>query len=353
MGRAPVTDSPGVRRANGGRAMHVAIIGAGVIGRIHARNVAAHPDAGFAVICDRDADAAGSLAGQYGVSSVHSVDEALACNPDCVIIASSTASHGEVATACIAAGVPFLCEKPLASDQETARRIVVSARQVGLVAATAFNRRFDADYSGIRTAVAAGKIGRVEAVLVTSRTASPPSVDFARTSGGLFGEKGAHFFDLARWITGEHPVELFAMGSALVNPSFADIGEVDTAMITMRMPSGALCQFDFSWRAAYGQDERIEVNGSLGMLQTIQEPVGRVLRSGSEGQSRHGLMPTWQERFAPTYVQELHAFLNAVRSGDASGLPSLEDGLAAQQISDAARESVRLAQPVRLTSRRN
>ena len=280
--------------------MQIAVIGAGAIGRIHAGNVAAHPEAGLAAVCDTNPEAAKSLASQFDALSVHSVEEALNRNPDGVIIASSTASHGKVAAACISAHVPFLCEKPLASDQETANRVVASARRAGLVAAIAFNRRFDTEYASIRKAISAGEIGRVEVILMTSRTASPPSVEFTRTSGGLFAEKGAHFYDLARWFTREHPVELFAMGSVLVNAAFADIGEADTAMITMRMPSGTLCQFDFSWRAAYGQDERVEVNGSLGMLQTIQEPVGRVLNTGKGGQSRHGLMPTWQERFART-----------------------------------------------------
>lgn len=328
--------------------MRLAVIGAGAIGRVHARNVAAHRESTLAIVCDKNTEAAETTADQFGSSAVQSVEEALHGNLDGAIISSSTSSHGEIAAACIAAGVPFLCEKPLASDLEAAREIVAAARRAGLVAATAFNRRFDAGYAGIKAAVSAGEIGRVEAILMTSRTASPPSVEFTRTSGGLFGEKGAHFYDLARWITGEHPVDLFAMGSVLVNPAFADIGEVDTAMITMRMPSGSLCQFDFSWRAAYGQDERVEVNGSLGMLQTFQEPVGRFLRSKINGQSQDGPMPTWHERFAPTYAEELHSFLGAIRSGDASGLPSLEDGLAAQQIADAAKESLRIAQPVRL-----
>ena len=333
--------------------MRIAVIGAGAIGRIHARNVAAHPEARLAVVCDTNPDAAKSLATQFGALNVHSVDEALNCSPDGVIVASSTASHGKVAAACIAAHVPFLCEKPLASDLETAHLIVASARRAGVVAATAFNRRFDTGYASIRKSISAGEIGRVEVILMTSRTASPPSVEFTRKSGGLFGEKGAHFYDLARWFTGEHPVELFAMGSVLVDSAFADIGEADTAMITMRMPSGTLCQFDFSWRAAYGQDERVEVNGSLGMLQTIQGPVGRVLKSGAGGQSRDGLMPTWQERFARTYADELHGFLGAIRSGDSSGLPSLEDGLAAQQIADAAGRSMRTSRPVRLADRQD
>ncbi len=328
--------------------MRLAVIGAGAVGRVHARNIAAHREATLAIVCDKNPDAAEATADEFGSLAVRSVEEALEADLDGAIISSSTSSHGEVAAACIAAGVPFLCEKPLASDLATAHHIVNAARGAGLVAATAFNRRFDAGYAGIRAAVSAGEIGRVEAVLMTSRTASPPSVEFTRTSGGLFGEKGAHFYDLARWITGEHPVELYAMGSALVNPSFAEIGEVDTAMVTMRMPSGALCQFDFSWRAAYGQDERVEVNGSLGMLQAIQKPAGRIRRSTAEGQSQGGLMPTWYERFAPTYGDELHSFLGAIRSGDTSGLPSLDDGLAAQQIADAAKESLRLSQPVRL-----
>jgi len=269
-----------------------------------------------------------------------------------VIIASSTASHGDVATACIGAGKPFLCEKPLARDLDTARQIAAQANEAGIVAATAFNRRFDAGYSGIRDAVQAGQIGKVETLSITSRTASPPTVEFTRTSGGLFGEKGAHFYDLARWITGENPTELFAMGSALVNPDFASIGEVDTALITMRMPSGALCQFDFSWRAAYGQDERLEANGSGGMLRTFQQPVGQFRRNTADGEIQDGLMPTWYQRFAPTYATELDVFLSAIESGDASALPSLDDGCHAQMIADCAKESVATGRPVQLVSAR-
>lgn len=324
----------------------IAVIGAGAIGRVHAQNVEAHPHAELIAICDTNRKAAAELSERRGGVAVVSIEEALRLEPDAVIIASSTSSHGAVAAACIAAQKPFLCEKPLASDLQSAERIAADASHAGIVAATAFNRRLDAGYAGIRNAVAAGEIGRIESILITSRTASPPTLEFARTSGGLFGEKGAHFYDLARWITGEDPISLFAMGSAIVNPKFAEIGEVDTAMITMKMPSGTLCNFDFSWRAAYGQDERLEVNGSLGMLRTSQEPVGRFLRTSASGEMRDGLMPTWYERFAPTYASELDLFLASVTSGEVKGLASLEDGCAAQRITDAARESARTSRMV-------
>ncbi len=326
----------------------LALIGAGSIGRVHAANIARHPLAELVSVCDPTAGAAAKIASEHGGEGVASVKEALAFAPDGAIIASSTASHGMVAQACIDAAVPFLCEKPLASDVETANRIADLAESAGLVAATAFNRRLDAGYSGIRQAVHGGKIGQVEALLFTSRTASPPTVEFTRTSGGLFGEKGAHFFDLARWITGEDPAELFAMGSAQINPEFATIGEVDTAMVTIRMPSGTLCQFDFSWRAAYGQDERLEVNGSLGMLTTFQEPVERFRSHTREGEFQGGLLPTWYERFAPTYAEELDRFIAAISSGHISTLPSLRDGCKAQAISDAARESAATGRMIRM-----
>ncbi len=329
-------------------ALRLALIGAGSIGHVHAPNIAAHPRAEMLAICDARFDAAAKLATTHGGNPVTTVKEALALEPDGAIIASSTASHGLIAQACIEAGIPFLCEKPLASDLATARQMAEQAADLNLCAATAFNRRFDKGYRGIRDAIHAGDIGNVETLVFTSRTANPPTVEFTRTSGGLFGEKGAHFFDLARWITGEEPVELFAMGSALINPDFVQIGEVDTAMVTMRMPSGALCQFDFSWRAAYGQDERLEVNGSGGMLTTFQEPVDRFRRHSAQGAFQGGLLPTWFQRFAPTYETELDLFISAVESGERSGLPTLDDGCQAQAISDSAKESVATGRLVRL-----
>ena len=192
-------------------AVKLALIGAGSIGSVHARNIAANSETVLATVCDIDISSAEALCGNYGGMPTATIHEALLQEPQGVIIASSTASHGEVAQACIDAGLPFLCEKPLASDLQTARQIALKADRAGTLAVMAFNRRFDMGYKGIRDAVRAGDVGKVEALLITSRTASPPTVEFTQTSGGLFGEKGAHFYDLARWITGEDPVELFAM----------------------------------------------------------------------------------------------------------------------------------------------
>jgi myo-inositol 2-dehydrogenase/D-chiro-inositol 1-dehydrogenase len=319
--------------------LNVAVVGLGAVGRIHVANLAASQSANLSAVCDIRAEVANEFATRHGVQAFDSVSDVLASGSDALIIASSTASHGDVAQACISAGVPFLCEKPLARDLESAITTAAAAKASGLMAATALNRRFDVQYTGVRDALRNGDIGQPEILCFTSRSGTPPSVKFTLTSGGLFGEKGSHFFDLARWISGEDPIELFAMGSVMINQGFAEIGEADTALIMMRMPSGLLCRFDFSWRSAYGQDERLELHGSRAMLQTRQAPVGSFLRLDGEGLTHPGLMPTWQDRFADTYKQELDAFVTACETGKRPVLASLEDGVAAQRIAEAAKRS--------------
>jgi myo-inositol 2-dehydrogenase/D-chiro-inositol 1-dehydrogenase len=325
----------------------VALIGAGTIGAVHAANLAAHPRVRFNWVYDARPAAALALAEKHGARVARSLEEALE-DADAAIIASSTASHGEVANACIAAGKAFLCEKPLAKDLGAALRIVRAAGEAGIAAAIGFNRRLDRGYAAIRDAVAGGEIGRLEAILITSRSAAPPTVQSVQATGGLLGEKGSHFYDLACWIAGESPVELHAMGSALVDPAFAAIGEVDVAMITLAMPSGALCQLDFSWRAAYGQDERLEAVGALGMLQTAQAPDAPFSRFGSAGMTQAAPLPGWLARFAPTYAEELDRFVRALEAGRAPDLPTLEDGLRAQRLAEAAARSIREGRRVRL-----
>jgi len=330
--------------------LNLSVIGAGAIGRIHAQNIAMNSSTQLSFVCDTNLEAASTLSSQYGGVAVKSLEDALGDEVDGVIIASSTASHGDVAKACVKAGKPFLCEKPLARDQSTAAEIVESVRSANLIAGVAFNRRFDPQYSGIRSAVANGEIGPVESIHITSRTASAPTVEFLQSSGGLFGEKGSHFYDLVRWITGEHPVEVFTMGAALINPRFADVGEMDTAVISMRLPSGVLCQFNFSWRAAYGQDERLEVFGAQGMLQNRQEPTEPFTRFTASGMAHNGLMPTWYARFKGTYRIELEAFCKAIETASQGELPSLVDGLAVQQLADAVKQSARGGLPIPITT---
>lgn len=318
----------------------IAVVGLGAVGKIHVANVIAHGEAELSAICDSRPEAVKAISEKSDAKATSDVAELLDTQPDAVIISSSTASHGEVVGECVSAGIPFLCEKPLAQDVCSAAKIVASVEARGLVAATALNRRFHPQYAALRDAALAGEIGQCELLCFTSRSTAPPTVEFSRTSGGLFAEKGSHFFDLARWISGEEPEELTAMGAALVDPGFKEIGECDTAVVSLRMRNGILCRFDFSWRTAYGQDERIEIHGSHGLLTSHQDPVGTIVQADGRSVRKGNRLATWQERFAESYKMELDAFLSVLISGRPhSVLAELNDGLIAQRIGEAAKAS--------------
>ena len=292
------------------------LIGAGAIGRVHARNIAARADARLSWVVDCDASRGEALAGAYGARFSASAAGMLA-DPavDIVVIGSSTDVHEAHLLASVAAGKAILCEKPIADSLDRAANCLAAARAAKVLAAIGFNRRFDVHHRAVFERVRAGEIGEVELLHIVSRSfeASPPAA--AHRAGGLLREKGTHFYDLAHWMAGSEPVEVYAAGDCLFDAGYAEFGDVDTAALTLRFASGALATFSFSRRTSYGYDEMIEVFGSKGMLQSNrQRPRGVSLYQGTAIVD-DGIHPNWYERFAPTYVAELDALVAALRAG--------------------------------------
>jgi myo-inositol 2-dehydrogenase/D-chiro-inositol 1-dehydrogenase len=323
-----------------------ALIGAGVIGRVHARNIAARPDARLCWVVDNDAPRGEALANAHGARFAASVDEMLADRAvQVVVIGSSTDVHEIHLLASVRAGKAVLCEKPIADSLDRARNCLDAARAANVIAAVGFNRRFDEQHRAVHDRIRAGEIGAVETVHIVSRSseATPPAA--AHRAGGMLREKGTHFYDLAHWMAGSEPVEVYAAGGCLFDRGYGAFGDVDTAALTLRFASGALATFNFSRRTSYGYDETIEVFGSKGMLQSCrQRPRGVSLYRG-EKVIDDGIYPTWYERFAPTYVAELDAVIAAVRSG-APVQPGLVDGMRAQAVAEAAVASLTEGKPV-------
>ncbi len=322
------------------------LIGAGVIGRVHARNIAGRPDAQLRWVVDSDAPRGNGLAAEYGARFCASVDDMLADpSVQVVVIGSSTDVHEAHLLASVRAGKAVLCEKPLADSLDGARSCLDAARAANVVAAIGFNRRFDVHHRAVFDRIRAGEIGAVENVHIVSRSsdASPPAA--AHRAGGMLREKGTHFYDLASWMVGSEPVEVYAAGACLFDPAYAAHGDVDSAALTLRFASGALATFSFSRRTAYGYDEMIEVFGSKGMLQSCRQRQRGVSLYQNDKVVDDGIHPTWYERFAPTYVALLDAVIEAVRAGTPVE-PSLEDGMRAQAVAEAAVASLAQCKPV-------
>ena len=325
-----------------------ALFGAGFIGKIHGANIAANPRATLQYVYDVNQAAAEQLAAQSGAKVAGSPEEIwAAADVDAVLIASSTNTHADLLSSAIAAKKPVYCEKPIDLAIDRVKAVVQAAHGSNLPILIGFSRRFDPNHLGVREAIQAGEIGKIELMHLTSRGPQPPPISYVKVSGGQFRDQTIHFFDLACWLAGEAPVEVYATGAALIDPAIGEAGDVDTSMLIMKMASGAFCHIDNSRRSAYGYDERIEVFGSAGMAQSNRKPTREVsLYTGTKVIS-DGLHPGWFERMEPSFRLALDAFITAVEGGN-STYPTLLDGLRAQLIAEAAIESLHTNQPVKI-----
>ena len=331
--------------------LNIAVIGAGRIGKIHAENLATRvPGARLAGVADVHAAAARALGAQLGVPCATADYRELLADPavEAVAICSSTDTHGRIIGEAAAAGKQIFCEKPIDHDLGRIREALAAVDKAGVILQVGFNRRFDPGFAKARELVAAGRIGQIHLVRVTSRDPGPPPIEYVKVSGGMFLDMTIHDFDMVRFLSGSEAVEVHAVGAVLVDPAIGEAGDIDTAVITMRLANGALATIDNSRQAVYGYDQRVEVFGSDGMV-TVgnRTPENHVLFTGDTVQSSKPLF-FFLERYQEAYLAEIRQFVEAVRNRTAPPVAG-KDGLMPVLMALAAARSLREGRPVPMT----
>lgn len=328
--------------------MRIAVLGAGRIGKIHGRNVAARPGVKLVAVADPHRPSAEELAAATG-AEVRDIDAAIAsADVDAVIIGTPTTTHADLIEKAARAGKAIFCEKPVDLSAERIVACLEVVKAAGVPLMIGFNRRFDPNFAALRRRLAAGAIGEVEIVTVLSRDPAPPPASYVATSGGIFRDMMIHDLDMARFLLGDdEPVEVHALGSALVDPEIGAAGDADTALVVMKTAAGRLVQISNSRRATYGYDQRIEVHGSKGMLRAGNVHESTIELASADGFCADPVQHFFLERYAEAYRAELATFVDCVEKGEAPS-PSGEDGLAAQRLADAATLSWKTGKPVRL-----
>ncbi|MFK7852805.1 MAG: inositol 2-dehydrogenase [Granulosicoccus sp.] len=327
--------------------LKVGLLGAGRIGAVHARAIASHPDCVLSSISDIYPESAEKLAAQFGAQAVTS-DEIIA-DPsiNAVLIATSTDTHSDLIEAATATGKAVLCEKPIDLSLERARACQSAVAERETPVMLGFNRRFDPSFSALQRAVAAGEIGKRELLSITSFDPSPPPIDYIKVSGGLFRDMMIHDFDMANFIMGTLPEIVTSTASSIVDPEIGKAGDVDTAVVTLSYSDGSLAVIKNSRRAAYGYDQRIELLGSEGLLQVENMIENTVVKSTTSGVTSAKPTYFFLERYMPAYEAEWDAFVKAINDG--ADLPvTINDGIAALAMAEAATQSAKSGLPVRL-----
>ena len=329
---------------------NVAGFGAGRIGRIHAGNLARLPGVSLKYVCDPFGDNAAQLAQQLGAQVATMDDALLDKSIDAVVIGSPTTTHSDLITRAAAAGKHIFCEKPVDLSVPRAVECGEKVRAAGVACMIGFQRRFDPTFNEVRRRIDAGQIGNPEMLVITSRDPGAPPVEYIKASGGIFRDMLIHDFDVFRWILcgdGDEAEWLSATGSVLTDPAVGEAGDFDSTAVTIRTRQGRLCQINTTRRAAYGYDQRFEVLGSDGMLQAGNHAPSEVRQWDASGIRADKPEAFFLQRYAAAYRLEIEHFFECLQTG-AAFRTTVHDGVKAQILADAAAESARSGQPVKL-----
>jgi myo-inositol 2-dehydrogenase/D-chiro-inositol 1-dehydrogenase len=325
-----------------------ALFGAGRIGRMHAENLVQRADAKLVYVVDTKPEAARALAEPLGARQADAETVWRDKDVNAVLIASSTASHADLSIAAAKAGKAIFCEKPVDLTLPKVEACIKAVNKARVPMFVGFNRRFDPSFRELKRRLDAGAIGKLEQVIITNRDPGLPELKFLATSGGLFLDFTIHDFDMARWLLGEEPVEVYARGAVLVDPRVkTEANDIDTAMVMLRTKSGRMGTIVNSRRAVYGYDQRIEAFGEKGMLRAGNLAPTTVVRSGSESTAADNPWPNFQTRYSAAYAAELTSFIQSVERGKPAEIPP-EDSRRVLLLCEAAAKSSQTGQPVKV-----
>lgn len=331
--------------------INIGIIGAGRIGKVHAESVMRFvKNATVKAIADPYMnDATIAWAKEMGINEIYTDYHKILEDKDIeiVLICSSTDTHSKISLEAISAGKHIFCEKPIDHDVNKIKEVMEALKNSNVKYQVGFNRRFDHNFMAAREAVKAGKIGDLNILKICSRDPGAPPVSYIKASGGIFLDMTIHDFDMVRFMSGDEVEEVYAIGGVLVDPAIGEAGDIDTAIITLKLKSGALAVIDNCRRATYGYDQRVEAFGSLGQVAIGNDTDSLAVISNADGVTAEKPKLFFLERYMGAYTAEVNSFIQAVQN-DTPTEVNVIDGLKPVLIGLAAKLSLKENRPVKI-----
>jgi myo-inositol 2-dehydrogenase/D-chiro-inositol 1-dehydrogenase len=329
----------------------VGIIGMGRIGKIHAENILKEiPEAEVVSIADIEVNKAKELASKWDIKKIFADPREIINDPkiDAVVICAPTNTHSDLIIESAKAGKHIFCEKPIDFDLNRIKTALKVVEEAGVKLQIGFNRRFDHNFKKIHQLIESDQLGNVHIINITSRDPDLPSMEYLRSSGGIFMDMTIHDFDMARYLANDEVEEIYAAGSVLIDPKVKEIGDYDTAISILKFKNGATCIIDNSRKAVYGYDQRIEVFGSKGSATAYNDTPTNVIVSKENAVCMDKPLYFFLERYKESFVQEMKDFINCVIR-DEKPIVSGIDGFKAALIASFALKSAKERKPIKIT----
>lgn len=331
--------------------MKIGIIGAGRIGKVHAKNISMYvPEIEIKTIADpfmnKETE---EFAKRCGISNTTNDSKDILNDPEieAVLICSSTDTHSKYIIEAAKAGKHIFCEKPVDYDLKKVHEAIDTAKDAGVKLQIGFCRRFDHNHHAVYKMVRDGKVGKVNIIKISSRDPEPPSIAYVKVSGGIFYDMMIHDFDMARFLAGSEVIEVNAVGSVLVDREIGQAGDVDTAVVTLKFENGAIGIIDNSRKAIYGYDQRVEVFGSEGCAFNNNDIPNTAVLSNESGTNCENTYKIMWDRYTGAFVAEIKAFIDAIVNDTETPVTGA-DGLYPVLMAAAATKSLKEGRPVKI-----
>lgn len=325
--------------------MRIGVAGVGRIGAMHAANLTALPQVDEVLLYDPVPGRAAAAATRNGNRAVGALDDLLR-ESDGIVVATPTDTHPTLVRACLAAGRPVLCEKPIAADLAAMRELVEDIERSTVPVLVGFQRRFDPAMVALRRRITGGELGAIYHVRATGFDADPPDFAYLPGSGGIFRDLLIHDLDAIPWLVDEPVVEVYASGSVQVDEAFARADDVDNAVVLLKFAGGAHAVLSAGRHDPLGYDHRIEV---LGARDSVAVGLDARTPLHADVATNDDAYPGFPDRFRHAYRNEMVVFTEVV-AGQAENPSPARDSLVSLGLADACERSRRTGQPIRSES---
>ena len=332
--------------------INIGIIGAGRIGKVHSISINKYiKNAQILSIADPFmSDETIKWAKEMGIKNTYTDYNKILedKNIDAVLICSSTDTHSKISLDAIKAGKHIFCEKPIDHDIDKIMEVKKALDKSNVKYQVGFNRRYDHNFMAVKNAIKNGKIGNMEIMKICSRDPDAPPIDYVKVSGGMFLDMPIHDFDMVRFLSDSEVKEVFAYGAVLINEEIGKAGDIDTAIISMKLENNSLVVIDNCRKTCYGYDQRVEVFGSNGQIAISNDTHSNATITNADGVCKEKPLFFFLERYMQAYVKEVSEFIDCI-SEDKNIDVGVEAGLQSVLIGVAAKESLKCGTPVNIT----
>lgn len=330
--------------------INIGVIGAGRIGRIHAQSIQEKvKGAQVKTIADVYRESAKRASEELRIPNYTEDYMEILNDPeiDAVIICSSTDTHSKISIEAAERGKHIFCEKPIDYDVHKIEKTLEAVRKAGIKYQVGFNRRFDHNFAKLKELINAGKIGDPNIIKITSRDPQAPPIEYVKVSGGMFLDMTIHDFDMATFLSGSRISEVYVQGACMVDPKIGEVGDVDTAIVSLKFENGCIGVIDNSREAAYGYDQRVEVFGRKGYVMADNDTDTTVRIASNDGVVEEKPKYFFLERYMDAYINEMQQFIDCLVK-DKEVPVGAKEGLYSVLVGLAATKSLKEGKPIKI-----